>query len=267
MKKVLSVLLCLLCVFSFVFTSATAVDTKSKTETFIESIPNGVGAKLQEFAEIYIKGDKAAVNLEIGPIKAKAVVADGKVTAYLFGICKADVTEIVEDFISIDDLTSTVKDLPKMFEQLNTDELFKYLKFDSSKSTATKEVFIPNEEEIKKLAVEKIKEQGVDLSDKSIDELIQYAKDNSADISQIQNLLNSKAEFTYDGNKLVGAVITFPGGDDLSELTTVDLFSEIGVEFITTDFDDSVFKSPFAILNVTWLVKLVYKFVKSKMVY
>lgn len=264
MKKIIALLLSLVMALSF-FSFAFAADSApaSKTEAFVQAMEDGVGVKANMDSidgELYIKKDRAVANVTIGPLNAKAILDDGKLTAYL-GIFSANLTELIPGS-SIRELEGIVNEVPNAFKKFDTGDYFKYLKVTEAKTVNGKfvEKFGPNYDEIAKLIVE----ENPELSYKDGDDIKAFCEAAAKSDTMIASLLNASAEFTYedaDADTLLGAVVAFP--NDQGNLEVVNVFnvlrSEVGVkiEFITVDVPEKVFNKPFAILNITWLIKLI----------
>lgn len=269
MKKFLAVLMSLVMALSF-FSLAFAADAKpiSKTEAFIQSMENGVGAKakldlkgLKIDGELYIKKDKAAANVNLGPINAKALLDGNKFTAY-FGIFSADISALVPGVDK--EIRNIVNEVPNAFKKFNTEEIFKYLKVKETKAVNDDfvEVFEPNYEEIAK----KIVEENPELTIEDGRDIKEFCEYYAAQNTELSNLLKASAEFTYDDEScktLKAAVVRVP--NDKGVLETIDVFTMlsreygINVDFITIDVSDKNFRKPFSILNITWLIKLIIK--------
>lgn len=269
MKKLLCAMLSIVIALSFAGIVFAADAPVSKTEAFINGLENGVGVNANVSminGLLYVKKDKAVADVSIGPLNAKAILDDGKFTAYL-SIFKADLTQLLPKS-TIAELTGIVNEVPKAFANFDTTEIFKYLTVDNAKSGKDSngnyiEVFGPNYEEIAKLIVE---ENPDALNEMDKDDIVAFCEYFAQDSSEIGALLNSKATFTYkdeSAKTLVGATVAFP--DENGKLNNIDVLKmlekELGIKvgFITIDVDDSVFKAPFALLNITWLIKLIIK--------
>ncbi len=239
----------------------------SKTEAFINEMENGVGVKANISminGELFIKKDKAAAAVTIGPLNAKAVLNNGKLTAYL-GIFKADLSALIPAR-SVRELTSIVNEVPKAFKKFDTNDIFKYLTVTEAKTDESGkfvENFGPNYEEIANLIVE---ENPDALQEKDKDDIVEFCNYFAQNDDMVAALLNSKAAFTYeDANTktLISAKITFP--NEQKEIEVIDIFNVlrnengINISYITVDIDEKVFNAPFAILNITWLIKLIIK--------
>lgn len=262
MKKLLAVMMSLVMALSFFSLAFAGSAPASKTEAFIQSMENGIGVKANMDmlnGELYIKKNKAAANVAIGPLKAKAILDNGKLSAYL-GIFSVDLDQIPG--ISIKELENIVNEVPNAFKKFDTADYFKYLKVTEAKTVGGKfvEKFGPNYDEIAKLIVKE--SPGLTIEDgQDIKAFCEYYASGN---TMISSLLNAKAEFTYENEKavtLVGATIEFP--NDKGVLEVIDVFNilknEAGVkiDFITVDVPDKVFNKPFAILNITWIIKLI----------
>ncbi len=265
MKKILAVMMSLIMALSF-FSLAFAADSKpvSKTEKFVQSMENGVGVGVNmDFinGELYVKKDKAVANVSIGSIDAKAILDDGKFTAY-FGIFNANITELVGR-LTIKKIESIVNEVPNAFKKFDTEDYFKYL---TVKETKTEngcffEIFGPDYEEIAKL----ITAENPTLNLRDVQDMKAFCEYYSNTSTFIASLLNASATFKYEDENAVtlkAAEIKFPNDHDVLE--TIDVFSvlktDIGgvtIDFITVDIQDKVFDKPFSILNITWIIKLI----------
>lgn len=269
MKKFLAVLMSLVMALSF-FSLAFAADAQptSKTEAFIKSMENGVGAKakmdlggLKLDGELYIKGDKAAANVNLGPINAKALLDGNKFTAY-FGIFSADISALVPGVEK--EIKQIVNEVPNAFKKFNTDDVFKYLTVKEAKAVGEDfvESFGPNYEEIAKLIVK----ENPELNPEEAEDIKAFCEYYAALNAELSNLLNASAEFTYDDENcktLKKAIVRIPNNRGVLE--TIDVFTAlsnnfgIDIDFITIDVSEKNFKKPFSILNLTWLIKLIIK--------
>ncbi len=265
-KKLLCVLMSLLFVFSFSSLAFAQEEQTSKTEAFVQELQNGFGVKANLSVIdglLYIKKDKAAANVSLGPLNAKAVLNDGKFTAYL-SIFRADLNEVLPPY-TIDEITGIVNEVTAAFSEFDTSEIFDYLDVIETKTVGGKfvEVFGPDYEAIAELIVE---ENPDALNEKDAEDIKAFCEYFAEGSEEVKTLLSSKASFTYEDEKaetLVEATVSVP--DDKGVLQDVDIFDtltkELGitVSFITVDVDDGVFKAPLAILNITWLIKLIMK--------
>lgn len=269
MKKLLCAMLSIVIALSFAGIVFAADAPVSKTEAFIKGMENGVGVSANVSVLnglLYVKKDKAVADVTVGPLKAKAILNDGKFTAYL-AIFKADLTQLIPER-TIAELTGIVNEVPKAFAKFDTNEIFKYLTVDNEKSGKDSngnyvEVFGPNYEEIANLI---IKENPDALNEKDKDDIVAFCEYFAQDSTEIGALLNSKAVFTYkdeSAKTLVGATVSVPDANgnipDINVLEVLGKDVGINISFITIDVEDSVFRAPFALLNITWLIKLIVK--------
>ena len=273
MKKFLCVLMSLAIALSFATLVFAADNGMSKTEAFIKSMENGVGVNanlgfgtLNIDGELYVQKDKASANVTLGPINAKAMLDGDKFTAY-FGIFKADVSQLVPSS-TIRELKGIVNEVPKAFAKFDTEMIFKYLEVDEENTKTLSggkfvEAFGPDYEAIADL----IKEQNPDaITEADTDDIVAFCEYFKANDKTVGALLNSKAAFTYEdasAKTLIEASVTIP--DDKGNLQTIDIFKTlkqtlgITVGYITIDIPAKAFKAPFALLNLTWLIKLIIK--------
>ncbi len=239
----------------------------SKTEAFINEMENGVGVKANISmlnGELFIKKNKAVANVTLGPLNAKAILNDGKLTAYL-GIFKANLSELLPAY-SIKELTGIVNEVPKAFKKFDTNDVFKYLVVTEAKTDGDGkfvENFGPNYEEIANLIIE---ENPNAVNEKDKDDIVEFCNYFAQGNDMVGSLLKSKASFIYEdasAKTLISAKITFP--NEQEEIEVIDIFnilkSEAGINisYITVDIDEKIFKEPFAILNITWIIKLIIK--------
>lgn len=262
MKKLLAVMMSLIMALSFFSLAFAGSAPASKTEAFIQSMENGIGVKANMNmlnGELYIKKDRAAANVTIGPLNAKAILDNGKLSAYL-GIFSVDLDQIPG--ISTRELENIVNEVPKAFTKFDTGDYFKYLSVVETKTENGKfvEKFGPNFNEIAKLIIE----ENPGLSLKDGQDIVEFCEYYASSNTKISSLLKANAKFTYEDEKavtLLGATIEFP--NDKGVLEVIDVFNilknEAGVkiDFITVDVPDKAFNKPFSILNITWIIKLI----------
>lgn len=262
MKKLLAVMMSLVMALSFFSLAFAGSAPASKTEAFIQSMENGIGVKANMNmlnGELYIKKDRAAANVAIGPLNAKAILDNGKLSAYL-GIFSVDLDQIPG--ISTRELENIVNEVPKAFTKFDTGDYFKYLSVIDAKTENGKfvETFGPNYNEIAKLIIE----ENPGLSLKDGQDIVEFCEYYASSNTKISSLLQANAKFTYEDEKavtLLGATIEFP--NEKGNLEAINIFnilkSEVGVkiDFITVDVPDKAFNKPFSILNITWIIKLI----------
>lgn len=277
MKKVLSILLALMMIFGALSAVSFAEDSKSYTENFIEDIKDGFAVNIdgQIKGNIAIKGENAAFGISIFGLNAKAIMKDGKTVAYISPFFKADVTDIIKDLmgdIKISDIIS-VTDMISEYTGI-----FEYTKVNATVSgNNITEVFTPDVEkfadELKALAASKVENDELKqmIMAFNTQEFIAYCENlpDGEDNGKLEftNAMKcgAKVSFTDKGKTVTDFEITIPSEDfkSVSSITLADInLSGIEIKSISADVDDSAFNAT-GIFNITWLVKLLAKYVIS----
>lgn len=279
MKKIISIFLAALLIAGALSAISFAEDTKTYTQAFIEDVTDGfsveVGGPIN--GKIAVKGQDAAFELPILGLKAKAIMKDGKTTAYISPFFKADVTELISSLIGDINIGEIVGSF-EIPEEIN--QIFEYTKVSVEKNGDTiTETFTPDAEkfidELKAAVAGKIEDPELKetVLAYSAEDFINFVKalpdgeDNGK--AEYENLMKCGAKVIFkDGGKTVTYFEFTVPSEDFKTVNTFGMeeieLSGFEIKSVSVNVDDSLFKAT-GIFNITWLVKLLAKYILNSL--
>lgn len=275
MKKFISIMLtAVILSLSFLCVGASAAETK--TETLIADLAETKSIKIDfaddafeneiikisnvEIAAKIVEKDgvedvKVAASAKVWFFKVKLLITEGKIYAYIpLLFSRIDITGILGEDI---DLLEPAKELMAFIES----DFLEYLVLTASGEkeiapygTVYTEEFKVDLEAIVKQLIEdgKIENpENIDVSDMTIEEIIALMEGSEEVIKIIKAAEAFRAEFIYKDDVLVDAKINTVDEDGNKIETDVAEIIPFEIESITSDVDDSVFKSPVLYFDAT----------------
>ncbi len=275
MKKFISIMLtAVILSLSFLCVGASAAETK--TETLIADLAETKSIKIDfaddafeneiikisnvEIAAKIVEKDgvedvKVAASAKVWFFKVKLLITEGKIYAYIpLLFSRIDITGILGEDI---DLLEPAKELMAFIES----DFLEYLVLTASGEkeiapygTVYTEEFKVDLEAIVKQLIEdgKIENpENIDVSDMTLEEIIALMEGSEEVIKIIKAAEAFRAEFIYKDDVLVDAKINTVDEDGNKIETDVAEIIPFEIESITSDVDDSVFKSPALYFNAT----------------
>lgn len=275
MKKFISIMLtAVILSLSFLCVGASAAETK--TETLIADLAETKSIKIDfaddafeneiikisnvEIAAKIVEKDgvedvKVAASAKVWFFKVKLLITEGKIYAYIpLLFSRIDITEILGEDI---DLLEPAKELMAFIES----DFLEYLVLTASgeKEIApygtvyTEEFKVDLEAVVKQLIEDgKIENpENIDVSDMTLEEIFALMEGSEEVLKIIKAAEAFRAEFIYKDDVLVDAKINTVDEDGNKIETDVAEIVPFEIESITSDVDDSVFKSPALYFNAT----------------
>lgn len=275
MKKFISIMLtAVILSLSFLCVGASAAETK--TETLIADLAETKSIKIDfaddafeneiikisnvEIAAKIVEKDgvedvKVAASAKVWFFKVKLLITEGKIYAYIpLLFSRIDITGILGEDI---DLLEPAKELMAFIES----DFLEYLVLTASGEkeiapygTVYTEEFKVDLEAIVKQLIEDGKlenPENIDVSDMTLEEIIALMEGSEEVIKIIKAAEAFRAEFIYKDDVLVDAKINTVDEDGNKIETDVAEIIPFEIESITSDVDDSVFKSPVLYFNAT----------------
>ena len=282
MKKLISVVLAVVIALSAFMVTAYASDTK--TQGFIDDVVdtksiciefdddalNSYSIPFQDL-KLYIKSFdaedgstqlKIAATAKLFFFNVKLLLVDGEVYAYLpfVSFCVSDMLGGSIDFSAL------TGDFSEAFGGV-TLQVLDCLKLKTAGDKVTNEYgevyveeFVPDIRKTLDMAVA----NGVidlpadsDFATMSDDEIRDYLGTFGQQGKNVLRMLDSKATFYYNGDKLVAFdIVLYDLIDDSAELSSNDLLP-VKAESITSDVDDSVFEKPITFFDLSSLFTMI----------
>lgn len=277
MKKFISIMLtAAILSLSFLCVGASAAETKTKAliadlaqtksikidfaddafENEIIKISNvEVAAKIVE--KDGVEDVKVAASAKVWFFKVKLLITEGKIYAYIpLLLSRIDITEIIGEDV---ELLEPAKELLAFVES----DYLEYLVLTASGEkeidpygTVYTEEFKVDMEAVTKQLIEdgKIENpEDIDVSDMTLEEILALMEGAEETVEFIKAAEAFRAEFIYKDDKLIDARINTVDEDGNEVETDIAEIIPFEIESISSDVDDSAFKTPALYFNATGL--------------
>lgn len=277
MKKFISIMLtAVILSLSFLCVGASAAETK--TETLIADLAETKSIKIDfadnafeneiikisnvEIAAKIVEKDgvedvKVAASAKVWIFKVKLLITEGKIYAYIpLLLSRIDITEIIGEDV---ELLEPAKELMAFIES----DYLEYLVLTASGEkeiepygTVYTEEFKVDMEAVTKQLIEdgKIENpENIDVSNMTLEEILALMEGAEETAKFIKAAEAFRAEFIYKDDKLVDARINAVDEDGNEVETDIAEVIPFAIESISSDVDDSAFKTPALYFNATGL--------------
>lgn len=275
MKKFISIMLtAVILSLSFLCVGASAAETK--TETLIADLAETKSIRIDfaddafaneiikisnvEVAAKIVENDgvedvKVAASAKVWFFKVKLIITEGKIYAYIpLLLSRIDITGILGEDI---DLLEPAKELVAFVES----DFLEYLVLTASGekeiepygTVYTEEFKVDIEAVIKKLIEDGEIEnpEDIDVSDMTLEEILALMESSEETLKIIKAAEAFRAEFIYKDDKLVDARLNTVDEDGEEIETDIAEIIPFEIDSITSDVDDSAFKTPALYFNAT----------------
>lgn len=277
MKKFISIMLtAVILSLSFLCVGASAAETK--TETLIADLAETKSIKIDfaddafenqiiniknvEVAAKIVEKDgvedvKVVANAKVWIFKVKLLISEGKIYAYIpLLLSRIDITEILGEDI---ELLEPAKELMAFIES----DFLEYLVLTASGEkeiepygTVYTEEFKADIEAVTKQLIEdgKIENpESIDVSNMTLEEILALMEASEEVVEIIKAAEAFRAEFIYKDDNLVDVRLNTVDEDGNEVETDIAEILPFEIESITSDVDDSAFKTPALYFNATGL--------------